>query len=130
MTVEKKDRALPGMPKKKRSRSARLGYDGEHAVELYLHTHGFPVYRPRAGSPQDRGDLIGQPLVISVKNYANPRLAEWVDALPRMRTAAEQPVGVVWHKRRGRGSPADWYVTMTGTDFLVFLAAYKEAGHG
>jgi len=122
--VDKKDQPLPGMPHKARSRSSRLGYDGEHAVQLYLNARGFPCERPRAGMVQDRGDLIGLPIVVSIKNVARMDLAGWVGALPRMCRAASVPLGVVWHKRRGRGSPADWYVTMTGETFVALMRSY------
>lgn len=111
-----------------RNRSSRLGYEAEHAIETFLTEHGFTVYRPRAGSPMDKGDVLGTPVVISVKNWKRLALAEWVDALPRMKDAAGREVGVVWHKKRGKGSPGDWYVTLTGEDFLALLAAYREAG--
>jgi hypothetical protein len=108
-----------------RSRSARLGYDGEHAVELYLNNHGIEVYRPRAGSARDKGDLVGAGVVISVKNWGNLALAEWLNALPAMCRNARLPVGVVWHKRRNRASPGEWYVTMNGATFLTLLRAYR-----
>jgi hypothetical protein len=107
------------------NRSHRLGYEAEHAVETILNVSGFPVYRPRAGAAQDKGDLIGAGVVISVKNHARTSLSEWIGALPRMCEAASLPCGVVWHKRRGKGSPGDWYVTMDGDTFLVFLTAYN-----
>jgi hypothetical protein len=108
------------------SRNSRLGYDGEHAVEMYLASRGFPCYRPRAGTRRDAGDLAGLPMVISIKNRAALALAEWVEALPRMCEAAGLKHGVVWHKRRNRGSPADWYVTMTGETFMALLASYRD----
>lgn len=106
------------------SRASRLGYDGEHAVELYLCNKGFACYRPRAGARRDCGDLAGLPLVVSVKNHAALALADWVNALPRMCEASGLTAGVVWHKRRNRASPGEWYVTMTGETFLALLATY------
>lgn len=108
------------------SRNSRLGYDAEHMIQLWLAEHGYPSERPRAGAPNDRGDLVGLPVVVSVKNHRTLALAEWVDALPRMTDAAGVSHGVVWHKRRGRGSPGAWYVTMTGETFVAFLRAYGQ----
>lgn len=110
------------------SRASRLGYDAEHAIEVYLAEHGFACVRPRAGAPQDRGDLAGLPVVVSIKNHKATELGKWMSALPRMCAAAGLPLGVVWHKRRGKASPADWYVTTDGATFLALLAAYREAG--
>ena len=107
------------------SRASRLGYDGEHAVEAYLNDEGFPCWRPRAGAAQDQGDLAGLPVVVSVKNHKALDLAGWVGALPRMCVAAAKDYGVVWHKRRGKASPGDWYVTMDGATFMVFLRAFE-----
>ena len=109
-----------------RNRAHALGYEAEHAVEVYLRERGYPTTRPRAGAAQDKGDLAGLPVVVSVKNHATIRLADWVGALPRMCSAAELPHGVVWHKRRGKGSPGEWYVTMPGSTFLAFLDSYAR----
>lgn len=113
------------------SKSSRKGYDAEHAVEAWLSSRGFPCYRPRAGSQQDRGDLLGLPFVLSVKNHARMELAEWVDGAARMaRNWREHPgLAVVWHKRRGKGHPADWYVTMTGADFINLISRAYPAQH-
>jgi hypothetical protein len=120
------DQPLPGMPHKTRSRSARLGYDGERAVEVFLRNRGYGVDRPRAGRHEDIGDLAGLPLVVSVKNHAQPRLAEWCNDLEQMIGHSPWETGVVWHKKRGRSDPGLWYVTMTGYDFVPFLASYCE----
>jgi hypothetical protein len=108
------------------SKASRLGYDAEHAVQVFLAKYGFASYRPRAGTHQDTGDLTGLPVVVSVKNHARTELAEWVDALRLMTSHAGLDLGVVWHKRRGRGDPADWYVTTTGEHFMTLLRAYRE----
>lgn len=103
----------------------RLGYDAEHAIALYLASWGYGVERPRAGSHQDRGDLLGLPVVVSVKNHRGLDLSGWVGALPGMCAAAGLDHGVVWHKRRGRSSPGEWYVTTTGDTFIALLRGYE-----
>lgn len=107
------------------SKATRLGYTAEHAVEVYLRDHGYPCYRPRAGTTEDHGDLLGLLVTVSVKNHARLDLAEWIKAMLRMRTANAHETGMVWHKRRGKADPADWYVTMTGADLLPLLHAYR-----
>jgi hypothetical protein len=37
--------------------------------------------------------------------------------------------GVVWHKRKGRGSPADWYCTMPGHVYVDLLSRALIGGH-
>lgn len=107
-----------------RSRSSRKGYDGERPVELLLQQIVPNVYRPRAGRHDDVGDIAGLPIVVSVKNHVTLKLAAWVDELGLMLSAADKATGVVWHKRVRKGSPLDWYVTMSGLQFMPFLNAY------
>ena len=114
-----------------RPRSSRLGYDGERPVEVYLREHINPnCYRPRAGATIDVGDILGLPITVSCKNHTRLSLAEWVVALQRMVRASGLEAGVVWHKRRGKSSPEDWYVTTTGGLFLPMLKAYVEVCDG
>lgn len=109
------------------SPSARKGYTAEHAIEELLTAQGYDgIYRPRAGARDDHGDIRGLPITISVKNRKVMDLAGWVDALRPMIKANRHFAGVVWHKRRGRASPLNWYVTMTGADFLDMLGPYLD----
>ena len=118
----------------------------EAQVVQCLREHGWPYAERRVmGGQHDRGDVAGIPgVVIEVKNHAAMALAEWVDeAKTEARNLAHGPndhckivgtctcewrLGVVWHKRRGKGDPLDWYVTMTGRDFLALLAEYTREG--
>ncbi len=105
----------------------RLGYDAERAVEVMWGERGRPVMRPRAGASKDVGDLVGMPLVQSVKNHRELRLADWVTGMQQQMVNAGLPVGVVWHKRRGKGSPLDWYVTTSGLVAVEMIEAYCDA---
>jgi len=113
----------------------------EAQIVACLREHGFPYAERRVmGGRNDRGDVAGIPgVVIEVKNQAKMTLAEWVDeALTEAgrwsetgqrrdpRDSPSTELAVVWHKRRQRGSPLDWYVTMTGRDFLALLAEYTR----
>jgi hypothetical protein len=53
------------------------------------------------------------------------KLAEWVDEAVTEKGNASKSIGVVWHKRLRKGSPGDWYVTMTGQDFIQVLKALQ-----
>lgn len=105
--------------------ASRKGYEGERVSELWLESElCLPLERPRAGSPQDRGDLIGLPFTVSVKNRRDLELSSWVDEMAGMAATNGHPAGVVIHKRRGRGNPAHWYVTTTGELWLPLARAY------
>ena len=99
------------------------GTAAETAVVRFLQANGYPHAERRAlAGAQDRGDVAGIPgLVIEVKAAARLELAAWLDEVHA--EVANEPttesVGVVWHKRRGKGSPGQWYVTMDGWDFLA-----------
>lgn len=102
------------------------GTAAETAIVNYLR-QWFPDARrnPPAGA-KDVGDIGGVPAVIEVKNVRTTALGEWlieaqiegVNYLDRY--GKDLPVAV-WHKRRGRGKPADWYVTMDGATFARLL---------
>jgi hypothetical protein len=82
------------------------------------------VLRPRAGAAQDVGDLLGLPFVQSVKNHKTLALASWVDGMAVQCGHAGLPLGVVWHKRRGKGHPHGWYVTTRGDMAVTLLESY------
>jgi hypothetical protein len=100
------------------------GYTAEHAVELVMQRYHPEASRPRAGKFDDVGDIAGIPIVISVKNHRAMKLADWLAGVKRMVAAAKLPLGVVWHKKIGKGKPEDWYVTMDGATFLAFYEVY------
>jgi hypothetical protein len=108
------------------SANSSKGYIAEHLIELYLQHLAPGCYRPRAGASSDKGDIEGLPFVVSVKNHARMDLGEWLTDAIKMRRNAKKDLAVVWHKRRNRGHPRDWYVTMTGQDFFVLAQLYCE----
>lgn len=123
------------------SAARRKGTAAESAVAAYLRANGFP-YADRAPmrGKNDCGDIDGIPgCVIEVKNHQAMDLAGWLDeaeaeaaravrpSLPSEPAArsAWRPLGIVWHKRKGKASPGDWYVTMTGETFAELLGDAK-----
>jgi Holliday junction resolvase len=98
------------------------GTAAETAVVRFLQANGYPAAERRAlAGSQDCGDIAGLPVVVEVKNAARTELAAWVDEALKEAVNSGASAAVVWHKRRGKGSPGDWYVTMDGWDFLRFL---------
>ena len=103
----------------------------EAQVVACLQEHGWPhAERGKySGEHDDPGDIDGiLGVAIQVKNSPDyvGQLAGWVNASQRQRIVRGAEVGVVWHKRRGKGDPLDWYVTMTGRDFLALLTEYTR----
>lgn len=106
------------------SKSKAKGSAWERAIVDYLRAAGWPfVERRLAGSVKDRGDIAGVVgVVIEAKNTARTDLAGWVEEADLERANDNAWLGVVWHKRRGKASAADGYVTMTGAQFAELLA--------
>jgi len=112
------------------SASRRKGTAAESAVVAYLREHGWQLAERRAPSgARDRGDVAGVPgVVVEVKDCARLDLAGWVDEAGVESGHAGARLAVVWHKRRGHGSPHGWYVTCTGATFVELLAGWGDRG--
>jgi len=88
--------------------------------------------RARSGG-KDRGDLtgirtlLGDRVVVEVKNVARLDLAGWITEAAVEAGNDDAAVGVVVHKRRskGRAQMGDQYVTMRLADFAVLLGGNK-----
>lgn len=105
------------------SAAKKKGTSAETAVVGYLRAQGFVQTERRAlNGNNDRGDIAGIPgTVIEVKNCTRTELAAWIDEAELEGDNDGAQVAVVWHKRRGKGQPADWFVTMTGAQFTFLL---------
>jgi hypothetical protein len=102
----------------------------ETAIVDYLRDHGWPHAERRAlNGVRDKGDIAGLPgVVIEAKDHAGHNaLAGWVDEATAEALNAGAHHAIVWHKRRGKASPGDGYVTMTGDTYTALLRA---AGFG
>ncbi len=111
------------------SRSKQKGTAWETAIVRYLAAQGWPAAERRALSgTQDRGDVFGiVGWVIEAKNCRALSLAQWVDEATIEQANAGADFSAVWHHRKGKPSPADGYVTMTGAGFVRLL---RLAGYG
>jgi hypothetical protein len=105
------------------SASKKKGTAAETAVVQYLRASGFvQAERRTLNGAKDRGDIAGLPgTVIEVKNCARQELGAWIAEAELERDNDHASLGVVWHKRRGKGHPADWFVTMSGAQFANLL---------
>lgn len=107
------------------SASRDKGTKWETALVRYLRDNGAPHAERRAlHGGLDRGDLAGIPgVVVQAKNAARDRLAEWIEEAEIQRVNDGADIGLVWMKRRGKASPADGFVVMTGASLVRLLAA-------
>jgi len=111
------------------SASKSKGTAWETAVVRHLAAEGFPHAERRAlKGTSDRGDIAGIPgWVLEAKNCRATELAAWVDEAAIEQANDGADYSAVWHHRRGKASPADGYVTMTGATFTRLL---RQAGYG
>ena len=104
------------------SKQRAKGTRAETEVVAALHRAGFTeALRAPLWGAHDKGDIVGIPAVISVKNQKTMKLAEWVTDCGKMIDNSGADYGVVWHKRTGKGRAEDWYVTMTGEMLMKLL---------
>lgn len=105
------------------SAAKKKGTTAETAVVNYLRAVGFTQAERRTlNGSKDRGDIAGIPgVVVEVKNCARQELGAWIAEAEIERDNDNASLGVVWHKRRGKGNPGDWFVTMSGRQFAALL---------
>jgi len=88
------------------------------------------IERRVMGGINDRGDisnvrtLQGGRVVIECKNVSAMSLGSWITEAETERANDNALIGIVIHKRRGEGNPANQFVTMT----LATLATLLEGG--
>jgi hypothetical protein len=106
-----------------RATARKAGTAWETAIVNTLTTHGWPhAERRRLNGTRDRGDIAGIPgLVIEAKNTNRLEVAAAVDEANVEALNANAPIGVAWFKRKGKTSPLDGYVVMSGDTFLRLL---------
>jgi len=101
------------------SRSKQKGTAFERQVADYLAQEtGQPIDREPLHGAKDEGDisgatLLGKRLALECKNHREAKLAEWVDEAKAEAGNAGAEWFAVAHKRRGKGDPAEQYVTTT-----------------
>jgi hypothetical protein len=81
--------------------------------------------RPRTGA-KDKGDIggwrfAGRRIVVDCKDWNRLDLAGWIEEAEVERGNDDADVGLVIHKRRGKGWPGDQYVTLTLDQLLTLL---------
>ena len=113
-------------------RSARnAGTRFERVVADYLNHHVDDHIDRRAKSgARDKGDIgglrhMGNRVVVECKDTTRPTLGPWVTEVDIERGNDDAAVGIVVHKRVGRGHPGDQLVTMTLRDLVTLLSGSR-----
>lgn len=89
--------------------------------------------RVKAGN-KDRGDIggvriHGKRVVIECKNTAKISLGTWATEAEIERGNDDALAGIIVHKRHGKGSPADQWVTLTLSDLAALLTGNRDHTH-
>lgn len=85
--------------------------------------------RARTGA-KDRGDIsglrhMGNRIVIEAKNTVRADLAGWMAEAHAEMGNDDALIGLVVHKRHGRGDPLDQWVTCTVRDLIALLTGER-----
>lgn len=134
MTIENHSQQKASVPRS-RARSRRsakaAGASFERLVADFLAVNGFPFADRRVKSgTKDKGDIggvtvHGQRVVLEAKNTAKISLGTWAAEAEAERVNDGALVGLVVHKRHGKGLPADQWVTMTLADFVALTTGVR-----
>ena len=104
------------------SKAKVKGTAWETAIVRYLSQFSPVIERRALQGINDTGDIAGIPgVVIEAKNCRTLTLSTFVDEAVTEGDNADADVAVAWIHRRGKASPADGYVAMTGTQFVSLL---------
>lgn len=114
-----------------RASAKAAGSRFERLIADYLAVHVSDVIdrRVKTGSA-DKGDIggvrvHGQRVAVECKDVAKMNLAGWVTEASTERVNDDALVGVVVHKRRGKGDAGDQYVTLTVDDLVALLTGQR-----
>ena len=128
----------PAAPKPRRTRQSAksAGARFERLVADYLAEHVDDRIDRRAKTgAKDRGDIgglrhMGARVVIECKDEARVALAGWASEAEVERGNDDALVGLVVHKRHGRGTAADQWVTCTLADLVALLTGERPEAVG
>lgn len=91
---------------------------------------GPEICRRTTSGAKDRGDIHGLHIrglrtVAECKNHQTMSLAGWIDEAETERGNDDAAIGLVIHKRRGKGKALDQYVTMTLRDLMTIITGTR-----
>jgi Holliday junction resolvase len=108
--------------------SRKKGTKEETDIVNWLNDIGIRARRVALSGALDKGDieLLDFPVIIEAKNEKKMTLSEYVDEANREGDNAGGKIGIAWHKRRGKVSPGQHYVTMEGNQLVRLLRLIKS----
>ena len=115
-----------------RASAKKAGSSFERQVADYLAlTVDDRIDRRVKNGTKDRGDIGGVRIhglrvVLECKNTAKTSLGPWANEAETERGNDDALVGVIVHKRHGKGQPADQWVTLTLADFAAILTGNRD----
>ena len=115
-----------------RASAKAAGSSFERLIADWLRDHvsEFIDRRVKTGA-LDKGDISnvrlpsGERVVLELKNTTRATLAGWVQEAQQEAVNDGAALGIVVHKRHGKGKAEDQYVTMTMRELAVILNAQK-----
>lgn len=127
-------------PRRNRKSARKAGTLFERAVADYLNGYMLaefgadadPIDRRVRTGAKDKGDILGLKgirggkVVAECKNVTRMDLSGWLTEARVEAANDDAPMGVVIHKRHGKGEPADQYVTMDLRTFAHLLAGGSD----
>jgi len=115
-----------------RASAKAAGTRFETSIVTYLAANYDDVIeRRRQSGSRDRGDVsgfrfAGRRIVAEIKDCTRVSLGPWVNETELERTNDGAHVGLVIHKRHGKGDPGDQFVTMTVRDLVCLLTGERH----
>ena len=75
---------------------------------------------------KDKGDIrgvkhMGQRVAVECKNHTKLSLGPWMNEAHKAMGHADAGVGLIVHKRHGKGQPGDQWVTTTVDDLIALI---------
>jgi len=116
-----------------RASAKQAGSRFESQVAAYLAEHvDDRIERRTRGGSKDRGDIaglrhLGQRIVVECKNTSRINLGTWANETEIQRGNDDAGVGIIAHKRHGKGHPGEQWVTLTLDDFIALLTGQPRA---
>lgn len=107
------------------ARQAGSRFERQVADHLAAHVDDRIDRRVTTGS-KDRGDIAGlryrgERIVIECKNTTRANLAGWITEAHTAAGNDDALIGIIAHKRHGKGYPGDQWITMTLDDLITLL---------
>lgn len=119
-----------------RQSAKKAGTAFERLVADYLaNTVDDRIDRRAKTGAADKGDIAGvrtpwnDKVVLECKNTTRTNLSGWIKEAEQERINDQAYIAAVVHKRTGKATPADQYVTMTLENFAKLLDGKTQGDH-